>query len=66
MTLPAPDNKIGATMNVVTRLGRLLMELVAGEDTRVRTVIASAATARRPHHDLQSRVRRRVVHPNHH
>ena len=43
--------------DLVTRLGRLLMALVAGEDLRVRQVIAQAVTRARPDRDLDMKTR---------
>lgn len=46
-----------ATGELVARLGRLLMALVAGEDLRVRQVIAQAVTRARPGRDLDIKAR---------
>lgn len=42
---------------LVARLGSLLMALVAGEDLRVRQVIAQAVTQARPGRDLDVKTR---------
>jgi hypothetical protein len=50
------NNNIGTPIEFVAWLGRLLMALVAGEDLRVRRVIAHAVVRARPglhaRHDL--------------
>ena len=46
-----------ASGELVARLGRLLMALVAGEDLRVRQVIAQAVTKARPGRDLDMETR---------
>ena len=51
-----------ATAELVGRLGRLLMTLVAGEDLRVRQVIAQAVTRARPDRDLDMKTRWHVRH----
>ncbi len=42
-----------ASGELATRLGALLMALVAGKHQRLRQTIASAARRARPHHDLE-------------
>ena len=51
-----------ATGGLVARLGSLLMALVAGEDFRVRQVIAQAVTRARPGHDLDMKTRWQARH----
>ncbi len=46
-----------ATGGLVARLGSLLMAMVAGEDLRVRRVIAQAVTRARPGRDLDMETR---------
>lgn len=46
-----------ATGGLVARLGSVLMALVAGEDLRVRQVIARAVTRARPGRDLDMKAR---------
>jgi hypothetical protein len=48
--------------DLIVRLGRLLMALVAGEDLRVRQVIAQAVTRARPDRDLDMKTRWHVRH----
>jgi len=48
--------------DLIARLGRLLMALVAGEDLRVRQVIAQAVTRARPDRDLDMKTRWQVRH----
>ena len=48
---------LGACGDLTVRLGRLLMILVAGEDVRVRQVIAQAVTRARPDRDLDFKTR---------
>ena len=55
-------SSIRASGELVARLGRLLMTLVAGEDLRVRQVIAQAVTRARPGRDLDMKTRWRARH----
>ena len=48
--------------DLIVRLGRLLMALVADEDLRVRQVIAQAVTRARPDRDLDMKARWHVRH----
>lgn len=48
--------------DLIVRLGRLLMALVADEDLRVRQVIAQAVTRARPDRDLDMKTRWHVRH----
>jgi hypothetical protein len=48
--------------DLIVRLGRLLMALVAGEDLRVRQVIAQAVTRARPDRYLDMKTRWHVRH----
>ncbi len=50
-------NDASAGNDLVVRLGRLLMALVAGEDLRVRRVIAQAVTRARPDRDPDIKAR---------
>ena len=51
------SNNIGALNELVARLGKQLMALVAGEDLRVRQVIAYAVVRARPGRGLDLRTR---------
>jgi hypothetical protein len=51
-----------APSGLVARLGSLLMALVAGEDLRVRRVIAQAVTRARPGRDLDMKTRWQARH----
>ena len=50
-------SNLGKPGDLIAQLGRLLMALVAGEDLRVRRVIAQAVTRARPGRDLDMKKR---------
>lgn len=58
MTPRTSDSQTGTLAHLVVRFGHLLMELVAGEDTRVRSVIANAAIVNQLHDQTHSGMRR--------
>ena len=55
-------SKATTSGELFARLGRLLMALVAGEDLRVRRVIAQAVTRARPGRGLDMKTRWHVRH----